>query len=186
MNTNRPHVLILSRRCPHCAEAMKLVKNNNVKVVWIEDSSIKLPPYVTCVPYLVTNTGERYVEDDLFFFLERLQFVVPPPGSRSVPSTAARPTQAPAQTQAQTSTDPQPFLGTGMEAAFSDSFSFLDDKETLYRHQEIVGSEQNVMAPAAVQDEGRPRKTDDSLLDKYVRSREEDLQRIMPPQQQRS
>ena len=183
MNTNRPHVLILSRRCPHCAEAMKLVKNDNVKVVWIEDSSIKLPPYVTCVPYLVTNTGDRDVEDDLFFFLERLQFVVPLPGSRSVPSSAARPTQT--QAPAQTPSDPQPFIGTGMEAAFSDSFSFLDDKETVYRHQEIVGSEQNVLAPA-VHDEGRPRKTDDSLLDKYVRSREEDLQRIMPPQQQRS
>jgi hypothetical protein len=164
-----------------------------LKIVWVEDNAVKIPDYVHCVPFLLTNTGHRYTNDDLFWFISSIlpnqtqgqpqqqqQQVAqrydpqPPQMQRPVPQQLRQQQHYEAQEP-----DPEPMATFGMEANFSDSFAFLDDNSQRYTQQADVMSDfQSIQTPKNDQS----RRSDDTSLDKLMMQRERDLQNILKPQ----
>lgn len=186
MNSNRgqSHILILGRTCPHSREAHDIVTRTKssalVKCVWVEDNVVKIPAYVTSVPFLVTSGGHKYVDDDLFFFLEKIV----PTQLAGTQHAAAAPRASPpangAPDAGSSPDDPMPYVSAGLEAGFSGAFAFIDastDDGSLFpgNLQPVSDDFQTITTP---KDDAtkKGRGLDDSVLDKLRQQRERDVQ----------
>lgn len=178
------HVLILSRRCPHSKRAWDIIQNNGcaaaIKTVFIEDRTISLPQYVNKVPYFVTNTGSRYTDNDLFKFIQTIL----PQHIQHLGQNNAAPQQAQQAQNGQQGTlhapgDPAPYCDAD---GFSGNWSYIDSSTCGVEGTcaPIDRAYQTIETPN--DDSVRHRKSDDSVLEKYVRQREKDI--IRPPKPQ--
>lgn len=193
----RPHILILSRRCQHSREAYTILQNNEcgvlVELVWVEDRKVRIPTYVKCTPFLLTNTGHKYTDNDLFFFVER---ILPSQlaqlrgqaadADKAQPGAAVRPSNPSNPNNVDNDVDgPAPFITNGMETGFSQAFSFLDDTQdsTFCRQETAVADYQKIECPP--DDSVKIKKNDDNALDRLRQQRERDVHGMVSSQSQR-
>lgn len=118
------HTLFYSNHCQHSREAVALLTRLNLRerfvLVCVERFAQQLPPFVDCVPLLYTTNREVLTDDDLFLFVQHLR----------APEQRQPPQQQPQQPQREL--ELQPFqLGGGGDAAFSDSYSLLEDADDI-------------------------------------------------------
>jgi hypothetical protein len=172
------HVLILSRRCPHSQRAWNIVQKNGcadaVRCVFVEDGKIALPSYVTQVPYLVTNSGQKFINNDLFKFIEtvlpqHVQYNNAP--SSDVPRQHTN--GAPPTTKNDAS--PMPFSHSG------GAFSFIDDRPAGGDAMFALVSENYQTIETPSDDSIKLRKMDDNTLDKLLQQRERDTRETRQP-----
>ena len=189
--SSRRHILILSRKCPHSGEVYDLVTQSGcgdlVQFVWVEDRTVRIPAYVTCTPFLLTDSGHKYTENDLFFFVQRIlpSQLAQTHDKNTARSSATSPAAADGGSEQSPENEPQPFVTKGMEVGFSQAFSFLDDatNDTYCKQDAALSDYQKIECPP--DDSVKIRKNADNALDRLRQQRERDIQGIVSPSAKR-
>lgn len=204
------HIIILSRKCQHSVNVVNTLTKNGcmsmVKLIFLEDNTVRIPYWVKRVPVMITNTGNRISDDDLFWFInECLPRQVLSPSNRPLINTPGEmaPEQVPRNRrgddtrytpnnktrQADFSADngpasdavgPQPFSTTGMDVGFSDAFSFIGantDDRIMIRCSDIENY-QHIQTPPDEESPERTKLSDENSLERLIMQRDKDINHI--------
>ena len=127
MNNNnqpKPYTLYISNYCNYCKELLNNINKSNVRdqIQYIiidrtPQNQPVIPPYITSVPTLIVQGQPRpLVGESVFQWLEKIQ------------------------TQQSNENGPNPWHGQEMGQSYSDSYSFLEDKDSIPHHFSYLGN----------------------------------------------
>ena len=126
-------VLFYSNKCQHSKKAIDIINKNNIniKLVSIDDKSIKLPSFLKVVPTIIEQGIEQPLEGDFVFkWLDRYN----KQGSSQV-STKEKPNQL------QDNSKIEPFFSNEM-SGYSDGYSYLNNENPMdHSYQFLNGIE---------------------------------------------
>tara|TARA_B100001248_G_scaffold253914_1_gene231692 strand:- start:1749 stop:2261 length:513 start_codon:yes stop_codon:yes gene_type:complete len=127
-------ILFYSNRCQHSKRALDIINKNNIniKLVSIDDKSIKLPSFLKVVPTIIEQGIEKPLEGDFVFkWLDRYN-----KQNSSQVSTQDKPNQL------QDNSKIQPFFSNEM-SGYSDGYSYLNNENPMDHSYQFINGIEN-------------------------------------------
>ena len=139
---NSKNFIFYSEDCPHSKKLLEILNKNNIsdnfELCSVDNSEIKIPEFVKCVPTLYLIQQKRILIDESLFHYINIEINKQSTlSSQSIPPSQPQPQQLPQLEQPQqpakesNNDDISGYHMTEMGSSFSDNYSFINDDKQI-------------------------------------------------------
>ena len=169
-------ILFYSNKCQHSKKALDIINKNNIniKLVSIDDKSIKLPSFLKVVPTIIEQGSEQPLEGDFVFkWLNRY--------NKQDSSQLNSQVQKKEPNQLQDDSKIQPFFSNEM-SGYSDGYSYLNNENPMdHSYQFLNGVENNKQDIISSESSSNSSSKEDEFNKQYETLMEQRRQEIPDP-----